>query len=494
MSATGPVTLASASGESIDDCRDISRWSATASGQAQLVLARDAGPDGSALRLDFDFKGSGGFVVARRETPRPMPAIWAIEFRLRGAAPANRLEIKFVDPTNRNVWWWRREAFVFPSDWQTLRIRGSEVEFAWGPAGGGTLRELGAIEFAIAAGPGGAGSVWIADLRREDLSLREPPRGYASSTAPGTDLSASPNINWCSANGAPQWIALDFCREHEYGGLVIDWEPGLEARAFEVQASADGEDWTTRWAAHQAEGPRSHVYLEGGGLSRYVRLLLLEAVHPESGFGIRALDVRPFEFSRSLAEFFHAVAANKRRGLHPRWLHREQSYWTPVGIDGGASAAILNEEGLFEPDRGSFSLEPFLVIDGALITWAEAAITQSLAAGYLPIPSSIWRYGDLILTTTAFATDGAEGSAAHARYRIENTGHAPQRVRLAVVFRAFQVTPPWQSFRGLGGPSVIRELAWHDDAVLVNGSKCVIPIDPPSAFGAAAFEQGGVLR
>ena len=34
---------------------------------------------------------------------------------------------------------------------------------------------------AIAAGPGGAGSVWIADLRLEDLSLREPPRVRASS-------------------------------------------------------------------------------------------------------------------------------------------------------------------------------------------------------------------------------------------------------------------------------------------------------------------------
>ena len=94
------------SGVLIDDFHDISHWRAIASDQVQLTLAHDAGPEASALRLDFDFKG-GGFVVARREITRVMPTAWAIEFRLRGVARANRLEIKLVDPTNRNVWWWR---------------------------------------------------------------------------------------------------------------------------------------------------------------------------------------------------------------------------------------------------------------------------------------------------------------------------------------------------------------------------------------------------
>jgi hypothetical protein len=33
----------------------------------------------------------------------------------RGVAPANKLELKLVDPSNRNVWWWRRDALRFPS-------------------------------------------------------------------------------------------------------------------------------------------------------------------------------------------------------------------------------------------------------------------------------------------------------------------------------------------------------------------------------------------
>ena len=118
---------------------------------------------------------------------------------------------------------------------------------------------------------------------------------------------------------------------------MVDWEPGAEARAFDVQSSADGARWTTLWSARQAEGERSYVYLPGGGHSRHLRLHLLEAAEGTDGFGIRTLDVRSFEFSRSLAEFFHAVAAAEPRGHSPRWLHREQSYWTSVGV-AGASA------------------------------------------------------------------------------------------------------------------------------------------------------------
>ena len=76
-----------------------------------------------------------------------------------GAAPANKIEVKLIDASGSNVWWWKREAYAFTAAWQTLTIRSSEVEFAWGPAGGGTLQALDAVEIAIVAGPGGSGTV-----------------------------------------------------------------------------------------------------------------------------------------------------------------------------------------------------------------------------------------------------------------------------------------------------------------------------------------------
>jgi hypothetical protein len=477
---------------------DASEWKAVASGHAQLTLASDAGvQDRPALRLDFDFKGDGGFVVATRHLERVMPDSWALSLQVRGAAPANNVEIKFADPSGRNVWWWRRDAFEFPHDWQVLRIRSSEVSFASGPAGGGSLRQLAALEVALVAGPGGHGSVWLSGLRFEDLSLQGSPRVAASSTQRGHEpeyaLIASPQT-WRSAGGDTcPWLALDFGHEHEYGGLVIDWERDA-ARYFEVQCSSDGSTWTTLTRATQAEGERSYVYLAGGGRSRYLRLLMREDSKRGGPSGIRMLDVRPFDFSRSLAEFFHAVATCQPRGHHPRWLHREQSYWTPVNVPGGTTAAILNEEGLFEPDRASFSLEPFLYADGELITWADAAVSVSLEHDVLPIPSSTWRHGDLTLTTTAYAAMASGRAEARARYRITNNGHALRRLRLFVALRPFQVSPPWQSYKDIGGPSEIRSLAWRDGAVWVNGVAQVLPRTSPDGVGFAAFEQGGAMR
>jgi hypothetical protein len=485
------------SGEVFDDFRDVSGWSAIASGEAQLTLSRDDGPGGASLRLDFDFRGGGGFVVARRTLARAMPEAWALSFAVRGAAPANKLEVKLADPSNRNVWWWHRDAFEVPAEWQPLRIRSSEVAFAWGPAGGGSLRELGAIEIAIVAGPGGRGSVWIADLRFEDLSLAAPPRVSASSTAPGHAPAfvrdGDPTTQWRSAPGAIEaWLELDFGQDHEYGGLVVDWAEAAP-RVFGVQISDDGRAWTTRWSATQAAGNRSYVYLEGGARSQRLRLLLRERAAGSSEFAIRALDVRPFDFSRSLADFFHAVAAAEPRGWHPRWLHREQSYWTPVGVAGGSFAALLNEEGLFEPGLGTFTIEPFLYEDGALVTWADATPEVSLANGALPIPSSTWRHRDLVLTATAYATSDAAGANACVRLRVANEGNGARRVRLFAALRPFQVTPPWQSFQGLGGPARIASIAWRDGAVVVDGAQRIVPDVAPSGFGAAAFEQGGVL-
>src|SRR5262249_31337188 len=152
--------------------------------------------------------------------------------------------------------------------WLELRIRSVEGSFAWGPPGGGTMRELGAIELAIAAPPRGRGTISIEDLPFEDRPPRAPPRPAPSGSPPGHPppdaLDAAPATAWRSAPGAPQWLALDFGQDHELGGLVVDWAPGLGARGFEVQASDDGRAFRTLWSASQAEGPRSLVGLVGG--------------------------------------------------------------------------------------------------------------------------------------------------------------------------------------------------------------------------------------
>ena len=142
----------------LEDFAEPGRWVAVASGQADLKIVREGDASGDVLRLDFDFHGGSGFVVARRPLSMPMPEDFTFDFRVRGASPPNHFEFKLEDDSGQNVWRWRRENYEFPKEWTHLVLNADDVEFAWGPAGGGGIRRLGAIEFAIAAGSGGKGS------------------------------------------------------------------------------------------------------------------------------------------------------------------------------------------------------------------------------------------------------------------------------------------------------------------------------------------------
>jgi hypothetical protein len=149
----------------------------------------------------------------------------------------------------------------------------------------------------------------------------------------------------------------------------------------------------------------------------------------------------------------------------------------------------MNEEGMVEVDRGTFSIEPFLFADDRLVTWADAESRETLHGRRLPIPSSVWRADGLALTTTVFALRHDGRPTLFVRYRVENASAARRDVRLFAACRPFQVNPPWQSFGALGGVSPIREIERLGDAVRVNDERSVVALDPPDGFGAGAFEQ-----
>jgi len=476
-----------------DELSDLSGWMPVASGLARLDIGSEAGPDGGkAMRLDFDFAGGGGFVVARKELSLALPETWALTFRLRGRGPENRLELKLAGPGGENVWWYKREAFALPDDWQTMVVHSRDVEFAWGPAGGGAIDNVGAIEIALAAGPGGRGTLELADLRFEDRTVRATPLVRASSAqadhGPEQLFDATPSTTWRSAVGSgPQWLEVDFQGEREYGGLVLHWARGGRARAFTVRTSSDAATWQTAHTTSHADAATSWVYMPGTA-ARYLRLELEESVGG-GGFGLARIEVRPFEFSRSIDTFFKAVAGEARRGEYPRPLAGEQSYWTPVGLADGDTCALMDQEGRVEVDRGTWSLEPFLSVGGTLLTWADAEVTQALDDGHLPIPSSVWRLQGLTLRTTAFAARLGGHPVLFVRYNVDG-GSA----RLFAACRPFQVTPPWQSFGALGGMCAIREIDASARGLRVDGARSVIALTPAARAGAATFDQGGVVE
>src|SRR5262245_22307310 len=155
----------------LDDFEDVSGWTATSSEGARVELASDSGRNGMALRIDFDL-GSGGWVIARKAISISLPANYVFKLALRGDTPPNNFELKLIDRSNNNVWWYKQRAFSFPAEWHDITVKKPRIQFAWGPAGGGAPKQVAYVEFAITAAKGGKGSVWIDDFR---LEPREPP-------------------------------------------------------------------------------------------------------------------------------------------------------------------------------------------------------------------------------------------------------------------------------------------------------------------------------
>ncbi|MGE5155793.1 MAG: discoidin domain-containing protein [Bdellovibrio bacteriovorus] len=481
----------------LDDFADLSGWAAITSGQSVLRISPERGRSGGAMRLDFDFRGGGGFVVARKAFDLTLPEDYRFSLGIRGRGPSNILEFKLVDASNQNVWRWREDAFELLEDWRTLSIKSTQLPFAWGPLGGGPARSIAAIELVIAAGPGGAGTVWVEDLRLEDTSYYLTPVVEASSARPGCEAchvwDPSPSTCWRSvATDTPQALLIDFGQEREYGGLVIRWDPDRRPRVFDVQLSSDGDQWQTGYSTGQGVAEETYVYLPEAS-SRFVRLNLRGGGGGQ-GVGVIQVEVQPHGFSRSINDLFTAIAARTRPGLYPKYLLGRQTYWTPVGTGEDLTQALFNEEGLVEVDKGAFSIEPFLLIEGRLITWADAELSQALERGYLPIPSSQWRIGDLRLTTTAYARGPCGASTLFIRYRIANDSDVARPVTLFAAIRPFQVTPTWQHWQRFGGVTPIGELEHAEGYIWVDGRKRVIPLSPVSGFGAASFAQGAITE
>ena len=484
----------------IDDFETVNGWTVARSpgSTAQVVSERDDA--GSALRLDYDLANGSGFVILRKEVRLPLPENFAFTFRLRGAAARGTLEFKVVD-ADGNVWWRRWPRFAFPLVWQQLEVRRSRLAHAWGPGGDVELREAVAIEIAVSGGASGPGTLWIDDLA---LAPREPvgadgivPHLEASSFQPGFEpdraADASPATRWKSEPVPdPQWLALDFGRNREYGGLIVEWDPEDFAVAYGVEVSADGMAWHRVFHTDTGKGGRSYIYMPDAE-SRFVRLVL-ERSSRGRGFGIADIAVKPVPFSESPNAFFSWIAYDARPGLYPKYLLGTQTYWTVAGVDGGEEEALVNEEGMVDIGA-AFSIEPFVYRRGRLLTWHDAEVSQELEDGALPMPSVVWRNDGLRLRVTAFAAGPPGSGTLYLRYRLDHErGGRPERVRLFLAIRPFQVLPPWQALNVQGGVAQIRELRFDGQAVWVDRTRAVVPLTPPANFGSATFEDGAITE
>lgn len=468
---------------------DPAQWSAHPADGVELALQEQSG----ALRLDFRFS-AGGYAIARREVDLELPENYAFRFRLRGDAPVNDLEFKLVDASGENVWWHVKRNLEWPTTWETVRIKKRQIKFAWGPAGGGELTHVAAIEFAITAGSGGEGTVWIDDLELIELPVESGPPpvpvARASSFAPGYEaaraLDGDPGTSWRPASDDLQpWFELDLRGAREFGALTLDWEADRGASRYTVDGFLEGK--SQRLVSVQGgNGGVDDLYLPESE-AEVLRVAIPATV------GLAEIRLQPLEYAATREAFFMNLARRAERGLYPRGFLDEPTAWTVVGVDGDTREGLLGADGALEAGPGGFTIEPFLESGDRLLTWNDAVKTTRLVDGDLPLPVVTWNVDPWNLEVQATGVGKPGSSSVMGSYIVRNTGQDPLQGMLWLTIRPFQVNPPVQFLNVLGGTSKIATIARDGDLVLVNGKPGVVAMDRPDAWGASTYAGGSIV-
>lgn len=359
----------------LDDFGQPGAWRASGTDDIETSLHAVQGKDGAGVCLDFDFNGVSGAATLHRDLPIDFPEHFALSFDTRGSMKPNDLQVKLIDASGDNVWWYRHETFEPRAQWQTVTADDRQVDFAWGPSTDRALKRTAAVEFTVYAGQGGKGQLCVSNLRLQALPAQ----------AAAKPLPRTPNA------------------------------------------------------------------------------------------------------------FFQEQAKKAPRGMYPRGFSGEQSYWTLVGVDGGARhSALISEDGAVEIDKGGGSIEPMLFEDGKVIDWASGKNSQRLEDGYLPIPTVRWQVEQLSLETTAIANGNQAHSQLLLRYVLRNDGDQPRQLTFALLARPFQVNPPTQFLNTPGGISLLHRFDWNGHTLRINDAYTVQPLQTTDAFVASAFDAGNL--
>ncbi len=490
----------------------IAAWQPVASDGVEVALAADPavpGPDGApSLRIDFNFVRGAGHCGAVLPIDLDLPPNFALDLAIRGSGPANNLELKLADAANQNVHWVNRRAFEWPAEWDTLRNQRRHFRFAWGPNPERPLGRIGRVEVIIASAAGGRGSVWLSGLTLRTLPAAQPfsVQGIATASS-ALDAAHLPDgvsepadkagEGWRAARSdlAPA-LTLDLMLPFEIGGLAIQWprKPPIRPESLRVETSDDGAAWALLTRVARPLGAETWLPLPGTQ-ARYLRLSLTpHAGAAPAPLGIRRVEIMRPELGESPNAWWAERARRAPRGHYPRTLLGEQSYWTVVGVPDDDREALINEEGQIEIDNRSCSLEPFLLIDGRVHSWADARHTQSLRDGWIPIPT-VERVHDagLTLRTTALVAGAGGASCLYPSYVVRNTSERVQRGQLAVAIRPFQVLPPWQDLNITGGFTPVRSIEATERGILVNGRIAIVPAQL-NEFTAVSGDNGDVVE
>lgn len=299
----------------------------------------------------------------------------------------------------------------------------------------------------------------------------------------GLMLDGDPSTAWVSDENPRQSVQLDLQNLKTLGGLILHpGENSIIGRT--VSVSPDGETWKEIFRSRKKAAEADYLFFPEFS-AKYLKVDIEAERGPVS---IREMVLKGGDEKLTPQKAFEVASLQAPNGFYPRWLKKQQEYWTIIGVPDDDKESLLSEGGVLEPWHFSYTFVPVLKTDAGLITYADVETVQSLDEGFLPIPKIVWNKKGVDLAIEAFGADAGQRSATYATYTITNTSEEPLTGEFYLLLRPFQLNPPWMG----GGLAEVDSIAYDPtkpSMMRVNGRNAIFVPQPPAKYGTATFQR-----
>jgi len=326
----------------------------------------------------------------------------------------------------------------------------------------------------------------------EPLGVQDTPRiaGVAGGNAAALWSSGPARVMSApGASAATRELRIELPRPLPVAGLEVTW--GAARSSARLEARGASGQWQTLAEDPESSGETSYLAAREAQTVSELRMTVRRAGGEAPALRQMKL-LSPTRVMTPLKRY-EIAASRAHRELFPDALHRQQVYWTVVGVAAARHKSTFDEYGNVEAFKGAPLVQPIWRDSTGRAVAAPGAIrTHSLREGWMPMPAVEWSpQPGLQLRSDAIAIEQAGAPVTLVRYRLRNTGTNRVQGQLSLVVRPLQVNPAWQH----GGVSPIRDIAIEGSAdktaVRVNGRVLLHSLTPVDARGASGFGVHG---
>ncbi|WP_052350552.1 discoidin domain-containing protein [Paenibacillus gorillae] len=147
------------------------------------------------------------------------------------------------------------------------------------------------------------------------------------STLPANAVDGNPGTRWGSNHTDNEWFMVDLGASHTIGRIVLNWEAAA-GRAFDIQVSPNGSQWTTVYRELKGTGGKQDIQVYTSG--RYVRM---NGIARATSFGYSLLEFEVYDYVPG----------------HPQPTYTIPSLPTPSAVQVGQGSYLINDIKMPQP-------------------------------------------------------------------------------------------------------------------------------------------------